>query len=154
MIRIALLAMTGAVLACGGTAARWVDEAASTNAQVDASLRDGQLARARWLLEQLVSRPTPANVSDGDRRAVLQDAYARLAAVALREGSPARAIRHADAGLALGERRDVFTATLRTLRGRAEEALGNDAAAARDYEAAQTIDEVLLQAALSGKGTR
>lgn len=154
MTRIALLATIGAVLACGGAAARWIDDAASTNAQVDASLRDGQLGRARSLLEQLVSRPAPATVSNGDRRAVLQDAYARLAAVALREESPAQAIRYADAGLALGERVDVFTATLRTLRGRAHEALRNDAEAVRDYEAAQMIDEALLQAALSGRGAR
>jgi hypothetical protein len=154
MMRIALLVVGGTILGCGGAAARWVDDAASTNAQVDASLRDGQLARARSLLEQLVSRPTPANVSDGDRRAVLQDAYARLAFVALGEKGPANAIRYADAGLALGERHDLFTATLRAVRGRAEEALGNDSAAVRDYEAAQIIDEALLEAALSGKGPR
>jgi tetratricopeptide (TPR) repeat protein len=154
MMRLALFVIAGTIVGCGGSAARWVDDAASTNAQVDASLRDGQLARARSLLEQLVSRPTPATVADADRRAVLQDAYARLAALALGEKSPARAIRYADAGLALGEHREVFTATLRTLRGRAHEALGDDAAAARDYEAAQMIDEALLQATLSGEGAR
>jgi hypothetical protein len=106
------------------------------------------------MLEQLVSRPAPASVASGDRRAVLQDAYARLAIIALAEHAAAQAIRDADAGLALGEGRDVFTATLRTLRGRAAEALGNDAEAARDYEAAQLIDEALLQGALSGKGAR
>lgn len=154
MMRLAPIAIAAMVLGCGGAAARWVDDAASTHAQVDASLRDGQPARARSLLEQLVSRPAPPEVDGGDRRAVLQDAWARLALVALREGSPAQAIQYADSGLALGEEGDVFTATLRTLRGRAEEALGRDADAARDYQAAQIIDEALLEAALSGRGAR
>jgi hypothetical protein len=154
MRRIALLALAGTLLGCGGDAARWIEGAAFTNEQADASLREGQLPRARAVLEQLVTRPAPASVADGDRRAVLQDAYARLAVIALAEHAPAQAIRDADAGLALGERRDVFTATLRTLRGRAGEALGKDAEAARDYEAAQLIDEALLEGALSGKGGR
>jgi tetratricopeptide (TPR) repeat protein len=154
MMRLALFAIAGTILGCGGAAARWVDDAAAIHAQVDASLREGQLARARSLLEQFVSRPAPASVAGGDRRAVLQDAWGRLALVALREGSPAQALRYADAGLALGEDRDVFSATLRTLRGRAGEALGRDADAARDYEAAQIIDEALLAAALSGRGAR
>ncbi len=154
MMRIALLALAGTLLACGGDAARWIDDAASINQQADASLREGQLPRARAVLEQLVSRPAPASVAGGDRRAVLQDAYARMAIIALAGHAPEQAIRDANAGLALGERRDVFTATLRALRGRAAEALGNDAEAARDYEAAQIIDEALLQGALSGKGAR
>lgn len=154
MMRIALLVIAGTIPGCGGAGARWVDDAASTNAQVDASLRDGQPALARSLLEQLVSRPAPASVADGDRRAVLQDAWARLAVVALGDNAPEQAIRYADAGLALGEHGDVFTATLRTVRGRAAEALGRDADAVRDYQAAQIIDEALLEAALSGKGAR
>jgi hypothetical protein len=154
MTRIALFALAGTLLGCGGDAARWIDDAASTNERADASLREGQLPRARAMLEHLVSQPAPASVAEADRRAVLQDAYARLAIIALAMHAPAQAIRDADAGLALGERRDVFTATLRTLRGRAAEALGNDAQAVRDYEAAQLIDEALLQGALSGKGAR
>jgi hypothetical protein len=63
-------------------------------------------------------------------------------------------LRYADAGLGLGETRDVFASSLRTLRGRAHEALGQDAEAARDYEAAQIVAEALLQEALSGGGAR
>ena len=50
--------------------------------------------------------------------------------------------------------RDVFTSALRTSRGRAHEALGQDAEAARDYEAAQMVAEALLQEALAGGGAR
>jgi hypothetical protein len=150
MIRIAALLVASGIAGCGGAAARWIDDAASRSAQVDALLREGQLARARSLLEALVALPVPASVAEQDRRAVLQDAYARLSLVALRSGAAADAKRYADAGLALGEHRDVFTSALRTMRGRAEEALGNDAEAARDYEAAQVIAELLLQASLGG----
>jgi hypothetical protein len=150
MTRVAVLLVACSIAGCGGAAAPWIDGAASTNAQVDAFLREGQPARARALLDGFVSRPAPASVAEQDRRAVLQDAYARLSLVALSGGAAAEARRYADAGLALGEHRDVFTSTLRTMRGRAQEALGNDAEAVRDYQAAQVIAELLLQASLDG----
>jgi len=151
----ALLFLAAFALAgCGGPAARWIDEAAAAHAQADAFVRGGDPARAARVLDELAARPVPAGVAAQDRRAVLQDAYARLAGLALGQRAPAQALRYAEAGLALGEARDVFTPALRTLRGRAHEALGQDADAARDYEAAQVVAEALLQEALSGGGAR
>jgi len=151
----ALLLLAAVALAgCGGPAARWIDEAAAAHAQADAFVRGGEPARAARVLDELVSRPVPAGVAAQDRRAVLQDAYARLAGLALGQRAPAQALRYAEAGLALGEARDVFTSALRTSRGRAHEGLGQDAEAARDYEAAQVVAEALLQQALSGRGAQ
>ncbi|HKB75231.1 MAG TPA: hypothetical protein VKC58_01455 [Myxococcales bacterium] len=146
--------VAGALAGCGGRAARWVEEAADAHAQADLLVRRGEREQASRVLEELVSRPVPAQVAAQDRRAVLQDAYARLAGLALEERRPSQALRYADAGLGLGETRDVFASSLRTLRGRAHEALGQDAEAARDYEAAQIVAEALLQEALSGGGAR
>ena len=140
-----ILLVACAAAGCGGPAGRWVDEAAAAHAQADALVRGGEPGRAARVLEELVSRPVPAQVAAQDRRAVLQDAYARLAALALEQREPAQALRPA---------RDVFTCALRTLRGRAHEALGQDAEAARDYEAAQMVAEALLQEALVGGGAR
>ena len=151
MRRISSLLLAGALAACGG-AARWVDEAAAANARADAFVASGDLERAIAVLEELVARPVPAQVAAQDRRAVFQDAYARLASLALEVGQPSRALRFADAGLALGEGRDVFTSALHTFRGRAHEVLKRDADAVRDYEAAQMVAEELLRRTLSDGG--
>ena len=150
LVLLAAFALAG----CGGPAARWIDQATAAHAQADALLRGGDASRAARVLDDLVSRPVPAGVAAHDRRAVLQDAYARLAGLALERREPAQALRYAEAGLALGAARDVFTSALRTLRGRAHEASGQDAEAARDYEAAQIVAEALLQEALSDGGSR
>jgi predicted RNA-binding Zn ribbon-like protein len=149
-----LLLVAFGLAGCGGPAARWIDEAATAHAQADALVRGGEPGRAARVLEELVSRPVPGGVATQDRRAVLQDAYARLAGLALEQREPVQALRYADVGLALGVARDVFNSALHILRGRAHEALGQDAEAARDYEAAQIVAEALLQEALSGEGPR
>jgi hypothetical protein len=154
MKTVALAFLAAAIAGCGGAAARWVDGAAAAHARADALVRGGQSDAAARVLVELVSRPVPARVAAQDRRAVLQDVYARLADLALAGGKPEEALRYADDGLALGEGRSVFTSALRTLRGRAEESLGRDAAAARDYEAAQIVAEALLRDALAGGGSR
>jgi len=153
MIRAAIL-LSVAMVGCSGAAARWVEEAAAANARADAFIREGQPDRAGHLLEQLASKPAPAGVADQDRLAVLQDAYARLAALALEDRRPAEAVQYADAGLALGEHHDVFASSLHTVRGRALESLGRDAEAVREYEAALLIAESLLAQALSDGGGR
>jgi hypothetical protein len=149
-----VLLAAGAISGCGGAAARWIEDAAGAHAQADALVRGGQRGAAVRVLEELVSRPVPAQVASQDRRAVLQDAYARLADLALGEGNPEEALRYADAGLALGGGLEVLTSALRTFHGRAHEALGRDAEAARDYEAAQIVAEALLRDALPGGGSR
>jgi hypothetical protein len=150
----ALTVLAGALAGCGGSASRWVDHAAEAHAQADALVRSGEREAAIRVLEELVSRPVPAQVAAQDSRAVLQDTYARLADLALGGSRPAEALRYADAGLALGEGRDVLTSALRTLRGRAQEGLGRDAEAARDYESAQIVAEALLADALGAGGGR
>jgi tetratricopeptide (TPR) repeat protein len=146
-----LLLLLAAVWGCDGAASRWIDQARAANAQADAAGEEGAATRA---LEDLVSRPPPAGVAAQDARAVLQDAWGRLASLALRAGRPEIALRRADAGLLLGEGRDVFTSSLRILRGRALEALGREAEAAGDYQEAQAILAGLLDEAMGDGGAR
>ena len=113
-----VLVFLGASLGCGSGATRWIGEAWRTHAEADALERSGDFERAGDLLRDLVSRPVPAGLAPQDVRAVLQDTYARLANVALKRGKPIEALHSADAGLQLGEAQDVFTASLRALRGR------------------------------------
>ncbi len=134
-MRAALLLLLLGLAGCDGAAARFIDTAHDAHAQVDALVRGGDPGGAARLLEDLVARPVPSGISSQDRRVVLQDAYARR-------------------GLALGEEHDVFAGSLLTLRGHAHEALGRDAEAARDYEAAQRIAEELLDKALTDRGSR
>src|SRR5207249_5747400 len=104
-----LLLFVGTLAGCGGAIpAHWIGQAAEAHAQADALVREGRLQEAARTLEELASRPAPAQVAAQDRRAVLQDTYARLADLALRQRNPEQALRAADAGLALGEGRDVF----------------------------------------------
>jgi tetratricopeptide (TPR) repeat protein len=149
-----VLVFVAACLGCGGGATRWIGGAGRAHAEADALERSGNLERAGDLLQDLVSRPVPAGVAPQDARAVLQDTYARLANLALKRGKPADALHFADEGLRLGEAQDVFASSLRAFRGRALEALGRDAEAAREYEAAQAIAEALLSEALVDGGVR
>ena len=152
-MRAALLLLL-ALAGCDGAAARFIDTARDAHAQVAALVRGGDPGGAARVLEDLVARPVPSGINPQDRRVVLQDAYARLADLALKAGQAARARDFAAAGLALGEEHDVFTTLLLALRGHAHEALGRDAEAARDYEAAQRIAEELLDEALADGGSR
>ena len=152
-MRVALLLLLLGLAGCDGAAARFIDTARDTHAKADALARSGDPRSAARLLEDLVARPAPAGIAPQDRRVLLQDAYARLADLALKAGEPARARDFAAAGLALGEGHDVFSASLLALRGHAQEALGQDAEAARDYEAAQRIAEELLNQVLADGGS-
>jgi len=154
MRTVLVLLFVGVSLGCGGGATRWIGDGWRAHAEADALERSGDLQRAGDLLQDLVSRPVPAGVAPQDVRAVLQDTYARLADLALKRGKPADALHSADAGLQLGEAQDVFVSSLRAFRGRALEALGRDAEAAREYEAAQAIAEALLSEALVDGGVR
>jgi hypothetical protein len=149
-----LLLLATVLAACSGDPARYVEAAHAAHAQADALLRSGDLAGATGALEDFAARPVPSAIAAHDRRVVLQDTYARMAAIALQHGDAVRALKAAEAGLALGKDRDVFTSSLLTLRGRAREALGHDAEAARDYEAAQRVAEALLDELLADGGTR
>jgi len=147
-------ALVGALAACGGAPARWIDQARSANLEADALAAAGDAGGAARVLESLLSRPPPQGVAAADARAVLQDAYGRLATLDLRAGAAQAALQHAEAGLSFGDGRDVFGASLRALRGRALEGLGRDAEAAREYEAAQRLLEALLSEAIGDGGSR
>jgi len=153
-MRGSMLLVAVALAACGDAPARFIDAARDAHAQADALVRAGDPARAARVLEDFTARAVPAGIAAQDRRVVLQDTHDRLAELALKTGNPGRARDAATAGLALGEGRDAFTASLLTLRGHAEEALGRDVEAARDYEAAQKIAEALLEQALADGGAR
>jgi len=79
---------------------------------------------------------------------VAQDACYRLAELEIASGRPTQAIAEADACLRRDRVRDLFTANLLYVRGRAHETLRQDARAAQDYQEALRINEELLQAAL------
>jgi hypothetical protein len=152
MLRFLLVA--GLLGGCGDASARWIDEARRAHGEADARLRERDPGGAESALRRLVTQPVPGEVAAADRRAVLRDAYARLARLALAEGKPEQALRDADAGLELGEEVDIFASALRTVRGQAGEALGRDSEAARDYERAQSIAGSLLERALRDGGSR
>jgi len=154
MKALSLLLLAGLLSGCGDASARWIDEARRAHAEADARLRESDPGAAERALRRAVTQPVPPDVATADRRAVLQDAYARLARLELVAGKPDQALRDADAGLELGEEADVFAAALRTVRGRACEALGRDSEAARDYEKAQSIAGRLLEQALGDGGER
>jgi tetratricopeptide (TPR) repeat protein len=143
-----------ACAACGDATSQWIDAARAANAHADAFTAVGDRDHAIEALEALVSRRPPAAVAGQDVRTVLQDAYGRLAELALRGGRADAALRYADAGLQLGDGRDLFTSALRTRRGHALEALARDTEAAREYENAQEILEALLQQAIGDGGAR
>jgi len=121
----------------------WAEGAARHHAMADRLIDAGNRAGARAELEAIITTAPHAG-SEEDSRMVLQDAYFRLARLALDDHDPARAARDADAGLALGGRDDLFAANLLVVRGAAHEALGEAAAAMSVYQRALRINERLL----------
>src|SRR6185295_1768755 len=105
---------------------------------------------AQRLLAAIVeSQPAPGIYPDTGRM-VLQDAYFRLARLALAGHQPVAAAAHARRGLALGGGYDdLFVANLLVARGAAHEALGETREALADYDRALRINEILLQTTLS-----
>ncbi len=86
---------------------------------------------------------------DGDPDERREPRRGEQARALLAAGSSTDASTMIERGLALGEHADVFTANLLTTRGRIHEARGDDHQAARDYHRALTIQETLLERALS-----
>jgi tetratricopeptide (TPR) repeat protein len=139
--------------ACGaGEAAAWVERVRVQSQGADLALASGAALEAEAALAAILEGAVPRGVAQADRRALLQDAWARRALLRLQQGRPSEAEAAASAGLALGAGGDVFEATLLIARGRAHEALGRDGDAAADYDRAAAIDERLLGALLHETG--
>src|SRR5207248_9720217 len=76
---------------------------AAAHGRADQALAHGELDAARAALASIL--PLQGNLSELDRRVVLQDTHFRLARIALAAGRAADAAAQADAGLALGQHR-------------------------------------------------
>ncbi|MCA9533082.1 MAG: hypothetical protein KC593_05365 [Myxococcales bacterium] len=139
--------------AARGSAASWVREVREAHVLADAAEAQGDLDAARATLTQASELSPPAEVAPTHARAVRQDLYFRLAALAARQGEARVARDTATAGLALGRGDDVLTANLLIVRGEAHEALGDARAASTDYLAALRINEALLDAVLTAEET-
>lgn len=159
-LRSALLAL-GVLFALGfgvgcadsgdGGAAAWVGAAAADSRAADEAMARGDVASAKTHLEAIVARSAPPSVAGDDARVLAQDAYYRLAQLAMREGDPAAAQRLAGRGLELGAREDVFSANLYIVRGRAKEASDQAVEATADYHEALKINDALLRRTLGGE---
>lgn len=145
ILALALVASIGCDDAHG-----WVELSAADSVAADAALARGAHDEAAAALARIVERPVPSSVAAEDARIVRQDASERWARLSLERGDPQAALERLDQGLALGERGDVFTANLLTLRARVLEAQGRDGEAAADYHRALLIEETLLERALGG----
>jgi len=152
--RAIMAAAMAAVLAgCAGCAGRadsgrWVRRALETNRLADRALAERDTATAVGLLRDLARDQAPAAVSARDGRLVRQDACFRLALLQLQQDRPDQALGWAEYGLELGRGQDLFTANLLVARGHANQALGHDKPAARDYHQALLINEDLMNQAL------
>jgi len=110
--------------------------------------------QTRPQLERLLAEPLPAAWSARDARLVKQDIHFRLACLDLDAQKPQAALTRADAGLALGQHSDLFTANLLIARGQALENLHRDLEAAEAYHQALQINEILLAQALAEPRTQ
>lgn len=122
----------------------WVARTETAHRRADEALARGDFTAGREALAGLLATPPPAGVSAEDRRLIEQDALFRLALLEIGAGRADVALGWADQGLRIGRHDDLFSANLLVARGRAHEALGQDAVAAEDYHAALVINEGLL----------
>lgn len=146
------LVWTCVLLAAGCTGRanpdRWMRHALETSRMADRALADEDRATAVGLLKDLARTRAPDAVPPGDGRMLRQDACFRLALLRLEQNRPERALRWTDYGLELGRVHDLFTANLLVARGHANQALGHEKSAARDYHQALRINEQLMDQAL------
>ena len=145
---LVVLFLLGSAAGCGvrssSRTAEWMVLVREASVGADRTRARGDLAGARGLLIGFARSPGPAGVAPEDSRAVRMDAYFRLAMLELEDASPQAARQWAEQGLALGDRRDVFTANLHLAHGRALEALGVDLEAQASYHRALVVTEALL----------
>lgn len=151
LVTLGLLAVVvmGGVGSCaaessGEDPARWVAQVTDAHRVADEAIAAGEGEAARAALLGAAEASAPAGVAAEDARVARQDAYFRLAQIALGDDDAEGAERYAGAGLGLGVEPDVFTANLYIARGRAREALGRELEAATDYHEALKINDALL----------
>jgi len=148
VVGLAMLVAVGSAC-CARQSAGWADQAARLSQEADRAIAEADPDRAIRSLQALLALPRPAEVTERDHRVVLQDGLWRLSEIELGRGHPDQARAYAERGLALGETHDLFHANLLAARGQAWEALGEDRRAAQDLQAAQRLNEALLQEALA-----
>ena len=146
------------VLGLGGCAsgldtAQWLTQAAEAHERADDAIAEGDIAGARSALVEVLDPPGSLAIDDDDLRILRQDVYFRLSGLELADSEPERAVFWANEGLTLGTREDIFTANLLVVRGQAKQVIGDDHGAARDFFAAQRINQVLLQRVLEAEET-
>ncbi len=132
----------------------WLEHARKLSDAAEEAQKRGDRAAAREALLSMFEAPPPSRLNADDARSIRQDVCFRLALVELEDGKPAAALTFAERGLSLGKNEDVFSANLHIARGRALEALGRDAEAAKVYHEALKINERLLEQALATQGDR
>jgi hypothetical protein len=146
-----------AVVVLPGCASRsepreWIESSEASHREADRLAASGDPSGAADALRRAATRPAPAGMSAEDARVVRQDLYYRLAMGELGASRAHEAVQAATDGLALGQRRDVFTANLLVVRGQAYEAIGDRKNASVDYHEALVVNEALLDTALGGAG--
>jgi len=130
----------------------WIESSEASHREADRLAASGDTEGAVNALRRAATRAAPAEMGEGDARAVRQDLFYRLATAELSGSHPREAVEAATEGLALGRSRDVFTANLLVARGQAHEALGDRKSASTDYHDALMVSEALLDTALGGSG--
>lgn len=123
----------------------WLSQLEQAHRAADEALDGGHVEAAREALLAVIDGPMPSGLGQRDGHIILQDVYHRLAEIELLAGRAEAALDWCDRGLELEQASDLFVANLLVSRGRANEALGRDEAAAADYFAALEINEALLQ---------
>ncbi|MBI3071090.1 MAG: hypothetical protein HYY84_03080 [Deltaproteobacteria bacterium] len=130
-------------------AAAWLRDAVRAHRAADEALARRDREAAYATLVGLVGTAERFATERGDKRAVLMDAYFRLAEMALAAKNAPAALLWSSRGLKLGAANDVFSANLLIAKGHAAVALGDDALASESFHRALVINDALLAVALA-----
>jgi tetratricopeptide (TPR) repeat protein len=144
LLLVSLLGLT----ACGRPHEGWAVDVAAKHREADRLLDAGDAGAGRRALMSLVADYAGGGLATAPRRLALQDAYFRLARLALAANDPRQALADAESGLELGTTPHLFVANLLVARGAAREALADARGAAEDYHEALKMNEALLDQAL------
>ncbi|MEM6954357.1 MAG: hypothetical protein AAF411_04255 [Myxococcota bacterium] len=145
----AAIGIAGLVLlgACSAPNARWLRSVEEAQRAADAARVEGDLEAAREHLLPVADGEGVQDSNGSGVRALRQDAHYQIARLALELDDGAGALRHADAGIALGGG-DLYEANLWIVRGQANEHLGRDDVAGSDYHRALLLNDAMLGAML------